>query len=388
MKKPKKLPKGISYRSDGRYSARFVDRTGKRREKYFKTMPEARNWLETAKYEDKHGGYRVDSDMTVDKWFTAWMESIRDVLADNTLRNYTDRYTINIQPIIGGMRLSQVKPIHCQRILNKMDADGYAASTVGHAYTTLGTMFRAAIANDLITKHPLDTVKLKKAVNTKKDVVFLTVDEQEAFLAVAKHHRNYEQYSFLLETGLRIGEMIALTWDDIDWDNHTISIRKSMEYRYETGVWKAGPPKTLKSYRTIPITDKAYSILQELYKNRKKRKEAKELSQVLTYEDKRTGEKKNFCMRNLVFLNWRTGMPTKTSSYDTYLNKITQLANIKHISAHSLRHTYATRAVERGVSPYVLQNLLGHESIQTTMGTYVHATDESLYEAVRIFEGK
>ena len=107
------------------------------------------------------------------------------------------------------------------------------------------------------------------------------------------------------------------------------------------------------------------------------------LSQILEYTDSRTGEKKCLVMRDLVFINWRTGEPAKNSSYDTHLYKS---VSYTHLRAHALRHTYATRAIERGVQPKVLQQLLGHASIKTTMDRYVHVTDESLAKAVQQFE--
>jgi len=84
----------------------------------------------------------------------------------------------------------------------------------------------------------------------------------------------------------------------------------------------------------------------------------------------------------------RTGMPSKNSSYDTHLYKICDSAGIERFCMHALRHTYATRAIERGVPPKALQKLLGHSSIKTTMDKYVHASDDYLFEAVDIYQGK
>ena len=91
-------------------------------------------------------------------------------------------------------------------------------------------------------------------------------------------------------------------------------------------------------------------------------------------------------MADLVFINYRTGEPAKNSSYDTHLYKLCDEAGIKRFCMHALRHTYATRAIERGMQPKMLQKLLGHASIKTTMDRYVHVTDDSLTKAVQQFE--
>ena len=132
-----------------------------------------------------------------------------------------------------------------------MDAD-YAGSTIRQTYITMGTMFKAAKMNDLIAKHPMDGVRFIKPVRTTDDIKSsLTRDEQRVFLETAKRSHNYNQYALILETGLRTGEVIGLTWDAIDWKARTLTVNKTLEFRHKQKVWRAGPPKTQQSYRTI-----------------------------------------------------------------------------------------------------------------------------------------
>lgn len=383
--KGKELGKGLGQRKDKYYYAKYSYH-GKKGQQSFHTLVEAKNWRQEQLYLCRHPELRTATspDMTVDAWFNRWLKDVVGNRAPNTLRNYRERYEHNVQPFIGSMLLRDVKQIDCQRILNAMESD-YAGSTIRQTYMTMGTFFKSAKDNGFIDRHPMDGVRYTKPVRAVDDIHFLTVDEQKRFLEAAKGSHNYAQYALILETGLRTGEMIGLTWDAIDWEKRTLTVNKTLVFRYKQDEWRAGPPKTESSYRTIPLTDTAYGILREIYDTREYRNESNGLSTVLTFMDRKTGQKRKLVMRDLVFINWRTGMPAKNSSYDTHLYKLCDDAGIKRFCMHALRHTYATRAIESGMQPKVLQKLLGHASITTTMNRYVHVTDDSMKKAVAQF---
>lgn len=207
--KGKECGKGISQRKDGLYSARFNDSRGRRKQQYFKSLPEARNWLADARYGDRHGIIPEPENvtgMTVDYW----IKNLICDLAPNTKRNYEERYKINIQPVIGRMCINDVKPMHCKVVPNRME-EIYAGSTIRQTYIAMGTMFRSAVMNDIIQKHSMDGVRYTKPVRAVSDIRYLTVDEQEKFLEVAKRSHSYRQYVLLLETGLRTAELVGLT---------------------------------------------------------------------------------------------------------------------------------------------------------------------------------
>lgn len=380
--KGKELGKGLGQRKDKYYYAKYSYH-GKKGQQSFHTLVEAKNWRQEQLYLCRHPELRTATspDMTVDAWFNRWLKDVVGNRAPNTLRNYRERYEHNVQSFIGSMLLRDVKPMDCQMILNAMESD-YAGSTIRQTYMTMGTFFKSAKDNGFIDRHPMDGVRYTKPVRAVDDIHFLTVDEQKRFLEAAKGSHNYAQYALILETGLRTGEMIGLTWDAIDWEKRTLTVNKTLEFRYKQDEWRAGPPKTESSYRTIPLTDTAYGILREIYDTREYRNESNGLSTVLTFMDRKTGQKRKLVMRDLVFINWRTGMPAKNSSYDTHLYKLCDDAGIKRFCMHALRHTYATRAIESGMQPKVLQKLLGHASSKTTMDRYVHVADDSMQKAV------
>jgi len=355
--KGKELGVGISQQSDKLYVARFTDKFGIRKTKRFKKLQECRQWIADASYISKHSDIENASDILVDTWYEYWIGIKKQTVRPNTVRNYSERYEKNIKGIIGKKLLSEVKPIHCQKIFSDMAEQGYKTTTIYQTRITLYNMLEFAKENDVILSNPCKkSVKSDMGKPSEKKVA-LTIDEQRKFLMAAAGQSYENQYKFMLQTGLRTGELVGLKWDDIDFGKRTVTISRTMEYRYKVGEWRVGPPKSKSGYRTIPLTDEAIRILKD-------QKEKNSKIKVINIE-----------WRDQVFLS-RKGEPVKNSTYDTALFKICDKAEIRKFCMHILRHTFATRCIEAGMIPKTLQKILGHSNIGITMNLYVDATEE------------
>lgn len=367
--KGKELGIGITQRKDGKYSAKFKSKSGKRIEKYFDKLAEARKWLEEAKYEDSHGDIAASTDMTVDAWFEYWITEIKGkTIRWNTLSSHKDRYNKNIKDIIGKMVISDVKPLHCQNVLNVMDNNGYAGSSMARTKATLSAMFSDACENGLIAENPV-TKSIKCPKKPEKRTRVLTLDEQSEFLSAAKESINYNHFLFILQTGIRSSELRGLRWGDIDFQNRIVHIRRNVTHDSNNSKFILGDLKTVSGKRDIPMTQTAYDLLIEMKNAREKKRQ-----KVVSFE-----------FAEHIFLN-RNGKLLTNANYDRYLEKICDKAGIEKISMHTLRHTFATRCIESGMKPKTLQKILGHANISITMDLYVHVTEDEKEKEMRQFE--
>lgn len=304
---------------------------------------------------------------TVDAWFHYWIDNVKsNNIRYNTRRNYNERYEKNIKPLIGGMPLKIVKPLHCQHVLNQMSTR-YANSVIEHTRLVMRMLFDCAVENELLVKNPV--TKSVKCTSGKKakEMRALTIEEQKLFLKTVKVTSNYNQFALLLQTGLRTGEMIGLRWSDVDFEKRVLHIRRTMEYRYSAREWKIGEPKTKNSVRDVPLTQEAIDILN----NQKEKLKSMKIKSI-EFPDN-------------VFLR-KDGMPIKNSAYDSKLFYYCDKAGIERFSMHVLRHTFATRCIESGMRPKTLQMILGHSNIGITMNLYVHVTDDEKAKEVQNIE--
>lgn len=352
----KELGEGILQTKSGTYKARLRCKNGNRITKTFDKLTEARAWLIDARYEEEHLGIATGADMMVDSWFEYWInEIIGPRLKYNTLVSYKGRYNNRISPIIGKMPLTDVLPIHCQQAINYAQAEGDVPGSVAKIKSIMGAVFEAAVENQLIHVNPV-TSSIKYVHGSAPIRTILTVDQQRDFLDKGSRYAHFDEFVFVLNTGLRCGEMCALRWQDIDWNNRVIHINGTMYFNQDKHQFEVNSPKTEAGIRTIPLKDEAIEILKKMKKLRSERPIS-------------------MMYRDFVFVG-REGKPLKTYAYNKSLARIGKKIGVDKLTMHSLRHTFATRCIEDGMKPNVLQKLLGHSTIAMTMDLYVHVTDD------------
>ncbi len=379
--KGKELGVGISQRKDGTYQARFVDRFGKRRTIYSKTLTDVRKRLREGQYEDEKQLNVASSDITLNEWFDIWMETCKRNCRDTTKATYTTDYN-RIRNSLGWRRLSSINLITMQQAFNDLKTDISRKST----RRVLINMYNKAIDADLVSKNI--AMRINTVVNQDhiaKEPRVLTLDETELFLEIARDYRHYNVFSLALETGMRIGELLGLKWSDIDFSNRTIYVNRTLAYtkcrdesnpKYGRKFFEFHKPKTLKGKRKIPMTLKACRILerQKICKNNIKKR----------------GEKPLEGFEDLVFVTSRNTPVDYTSALSVMRTISDRMAEgidgFEPITPHALRHTFATRCIERWMNPKTLQAIMGHSDISITMNLYCHVTDDTLVSEMEKFE--
>ena len=369
----KELGNGISQRKDGLYQARFINRFGKRQTIYAKTLNEVRHKLRTEQYNDEKAINVVDKNMTLDEWFDIWLSTCKKNCRSSTKGSYITHYK-RIQEELGWRKLTSLNLIVMQEAFNKLKTDNARKNSK----KILVDMLNRAVDTDLLVKNVAKQINTVIAKEEKKERRVLTIRETELFLEQAKGTFYENLFILALETGLRVGELSALQWEDIDFKKKVIHVKHTLCYFSKNGkyVFEMHDTKTNNGKRTIPLTAKAINSLkcQKLQK------------QEIILKGKTAKEE----FQNLVFVT-KNNQPTQQFLINQCMQLVIQNMNKAGIdfspfTLHTLRHTFATRAIECGMNPKTLQKLLGHGTLQMTMDLYCHVTEDTLLLEMEKFE--
>ena len=357
-------------RSDNRWEGWFdigKDENGKikRISVTAKTKTECQEKLKLAqaKYEEEQKilsthNYLTESDPTLEKWYEIWINTFcKGVIKEYTVYGYASRFKLYILPKFGKMKLSEISTVACQQFLVDLLNNGrikdrekkgpsLSIYTVKGIQRTLSVCLEKAVDEGLLIKNPVSKVNLP--IKNKPEMKTLKKEEIGAFLEETKNSGCYEFYYLELATGMRLGEICALEWTDLDVENKTISVNKSV--RKINGQLIITTPKTKSSNRTIHINDDLVDLL-------------------LAMKERQIESK-------YIFPSPDTGEIRDTSAVTRKLHRIQERAGLPKIRFHDLRHTFATLTLEAGVDVKTVSHMLGHTDAGFTMNTYMHVTDD------------
>ena len=366
----KELGNGICQRKNGKYCARYVDRFGNRKTIYDDKISEIRKKLALAIAENENH-ISVKENITLDKWFGYWIDVYKKKsVRPNTLREYTHIYNKSISPYIGNYNINSITKSVIQNLILKADDSGYGYERQNKIKIILSDMFSKAIDDEFLVKNPAKSVRIygKKKISAKA----LSKDEQEIFFECCAGTFYDNLFNIAVNTGLRPGELFALTEKDINLEEGYIDVNKTLVYQKylddDCKVFHVEPPKTCQSYRKVPINSLCRKYIE------------RQIRQKNVIENKRPKEKNDYLFTT------KFNTPLNSQIYSDAIKAVIDMINVskscdeemEYFSGHTFRHTFATRCFEAGVSPKVVQSYLGHATLQMTMDLYTHVMPEKL----------
>ena len=382
--KGKELGRGLSQRADGRYMGR-AQVEGHPIVIYDRKLKEVKAKLAIAIDEIKRSNLLPGMDgksITLSEWFEEWYTKYKaPMLKDGGSPSYKRKFLNYYGTRLGSKPLADIRQLHVQTAIADMLEAGRSSKSVREATGILQNCIEAAMANGLMTINPVVGVVIPKCEKVERRV--LTVEEQEIFLDYLVRTKSWyeEMYKFMLLTGMRIGEVGGLQWEDIDFANRFIYVKRSLSYQYENGkkTMKLTSPKTENSVRKIPFFGETREILEQQFeKVKRKRQDMGE----------RWRQPEEF--GNLVFLT-SMGSPIGRYNIESDMRYVTRQINdmfrtealysggipkkFERVHPHALRHTFATRCFEKGMTPRTVQEIMGHANYNTTV-SYTHVLDD------------
>lgn len=374
----KELGKGISQRKeDGLYVARFTNRFGKRQVISDRTYNGIQKKLREAIVADDNAINIVNCNMTLDEWYKKWMDICKKNCRNNTKDTY-DRHYKRVQESLGWRKLNNLNLVVMQEAINKLRTDNERRNSK----KVLVDMLEKAVVSDLILKNVAKQITTEITKEEKKPRRVLTVKETDIFLKEAESTFYYNLFVVALETGMRIGELTGLQWEDIDYKNKIVHVRHSMTYFSKEGkyIFELHSTKTNKGLRDIPLTAKAIEALrrqffvkQTIINNKKVSLEGFDNLVFVTRNNKPTTE---FLVKQCI------------TSVIKKIRKNNPNLVFEDFSPHCFRHTFATRWLEADVPIKTISTILGHSQLQLTTDLYMHVTQDSLFDGLEQFESK
>ena len=394
------LKDGETYRkNDGLYMYRWVGGDKKRHAVYSPTLEGLREKEKEIQNDLRDGIQQGSSNITLNDVYKMWKND-KVGLKQTTRGNYIYMYEHFVKNDFGNRKIKEIRKSDVRRYYNSIvDSKKMSVATLENIHTVLHQVFILAVEDGYIRSNPSDLVlgDVKRSHNfeTPKRHA-LTIPQQEAFISYISKNEKYKHwlplFTFFLGTGCRVSEVVGLRWEDIHMDENYVEINHNMVYyQREKGkcYFSVTSPKTTAGYRIIPMLPEVKQALM----NEKKYQEEVGLTcqaSIDSYTD-------------FIFLN-RNGFAHNPQTINRTIKRITLAYNEEEIekaererrepvllpnfSCHNLRHTFATRYCENETNLKVIQEIMGHKDIATTMEIYAEATKEAKVKSFEDLRGK
>lgn len=329
----------------------------KRKSFYGKTKKEVKERLVNARFELNNNIYTNESSILVSEWALYWLENFKkNEIQDSTYEKYKRLINKRIVRPFNNIKLKDLTAFHIQSYINALCQENLRESYIKTILKKLNSMLSKAVELKMIKSNPCKYISPPK-LNNLKTINILTLEEQKIFTKYC--YKNYiygKVFIFLLGTGCRIGEALALKWEDIDFKEEYIKINKTITEINGKMVFH-NQTKTISGNRIIPMSIDIKNMLLDMY-------------------SKNISEKNK---SNLVFTTEKNGI-ILPSNLRWHMGNFCKKAGIKKVNIHALRHTFATRALEQGMNIKILSEILGHKDIKITLNTYTHISQDTKKE--------
>ena len=358
---------------EGRYTIGY-DARGRQKQLsvYGKTRAEVARKLNEKTAAIQNGTYIIPRDHTLLEWLENWLTTYAYIkVRASTYASYQAYINNHIAPYIGGVKLQKLTTEQLQLFFNekakngRLDGKGgLSPKTIRNLYNMLHEALQQAVTNKYLSVNVSGGVVLPS--RQTPDIIVFKPEEQAAILEACKKERLGFAIELDFMTGLRIGELCALKWSDFDFTEKIFDVRRTLqriqkktsdigEKSAKTQIVE-GDTKTKNGKRVIPITDVMYHKLMQ-HRSRQ------------NFEKLRLG--KGYADYGYVFAN-EFGYAVEPSYIRDVYERILKSAGVSHYKFHTIRHTFATRAIENGAPVKIVSEILGHSSVQLTMDVYCH----------------
>ncbi|MDY4692109.1 MAG: site-specific integrase [Blautia sp.] len=371
-----RMPSGMRKKENGLFEKRFTV-NGKRYSAYGHSVKECSENEMQMRDDIRAGLYNSNRNVTLDYYFGEWEKTRIGIVKESTAKIVRSRYENHIKPVLGMKKVQKIE----KREIAKLQQDlskKLCATTTNSIIVVLKSVLNGAVEDEIITKNPALTIKpLRTDGQSKASETIhraLTREEQKAFMEEARTEWLYEFFCFSLCTGMRINEITALKWSDIDYINNVIHVTKTISWKKGGGIAET-PPKSNTSKRDIPMNDTIKKILKM---------QREKISMVY-------GEIFSRQMDNNVFIgsNGTKAIASSTVGYSikSVLKRLKEQGiEIEYFSHHAFRDTFATRYIEEGGNMQTLKKILGHSSLAMTADLYSHVLPDTKQQEMKQIE--